>query len=357
MRAALTATPETYPELRRCVKEVLFAGRQDIELAWVRTYHEAGRLIHVHLLLHQDRADYGAKVFTRLAADTGVSNRTLHECVHFYRCFPIARPVAQLGWNRCRLICQVDDPEKRAQLAQEAAKAGWTSPQVALRVRAHNAALKLTSGTKSPGAAANGREAETAPQLLVPKRGVAGRYRVVAQSDVADADAAGRLCLDLGFKLYLPLSPAQARQRTLGEIVSVDAEGSVCTVAGGRPSDLFTYGAKIHRVIDGDTLEVVVALPHVVLREKLRLRGLDCPEMVTAEGKAAKRAVEALVFAAKSVTIYTTKSDKYDRYLADVFITTGDGTEIFLNNHLLENGLAERKDAWEFSDWEKIAAR
>ena len=60
----LLAVPQTYAELRRSVEAVLFAGRRDIEAAWVRTYHETGRLIHEHLLLNKDRADYGAKVFS-----------------------------------------------------------------------------------------------------------------------------------------------------------------------------------------------------------------------------------------------------------------------------------------------------
>jgi hypothetical protein len=98
--------------------------------------------------------------------------------------------------------------------------------------------------------------------------------------------------------------------------------------------------------------------------------------MDTPEGKAAKREVERLISAAQSVTIYTSKADKYDRYLADVFLigvadeklkgvagvgepgpgsatpaTTMREAPIFLNNHLLENGFAERKDAWQFGDW------
>ena len=59
--------------------------------------------------------------------------------------------------------------------------------------------------------------------------------------------------------------------------------------------------------------------------------------------------------AAERATIHATKPDKYDRYLADVFIATGRGADVFLNNALLEQGLAERKDAWEFGDWEKLA--
>ena len=40
------------------------------------------------------------------------------------------------------------------------------------------------------------------------------------------------------------------------------------------------------------------------------------------------------------VFIKTSKSDKYDRYLVDVFITDKNGEEQYLNNLLLEEGLA-----------------
>ena len=47
----------------------------------------------------------------------------------------------------------------------------------------------------------------------------------------------------------------------------------------------------------------------------------------------------------------------YDRDLADVFVVTSRGEEVFVNNALLEQNHAERKDAWEFGDWEKLALR
>lgn len=61
---------------------------------------------------------------------------------------------------------------------------------------------------------------------------------------------------------------------------------------------------------------------------------------------------EALLARATAVTICTTKPDKYDRYLADVFLATSDDGHVFLNNALLENGHAVLKRAWEFADWE-----
>ncbi|MDO8539122.1 MAG: hypothetical protein Q7S40_01670 [Opitutaceae bacterium] len=53
------SVPRPYAELLRQVQATLFAGQRDIEIAWVRTYHETGRLIHCHVPEH-DRADTGA---------------------------------------------------------------------------------------------------------------------------------------------------------------------------------------------------------------------------------------------------------------------------------------------------------
>lgn len=87
-------------------------------------------------------------------------------------------------------------------------------------------------------------------------------------------------------------------------------------------------------------------------REKLRLRGIDCQELSTPAGVAAKRFVDAQVQRAARVMITTTKPDQWDRYLSDVFLTTAAGEEIFLNNRLLETGHARRYEAVSPEDWE-----
>ena len=43
--------------------------------------------------------------------------------------------------------------------------------------------------------------------------------------------------------------------------------------------------------------------------------------------------------------------DKYDRYLADVFLELKSGETLFLNNALLENGHADRMDGDAPHDW------
>jgi endonuclease YncB( thermonuclease family) len=90
------------------------------------------------------------------------------------------------------------------------------------------------------------------------------------------------------------------------------------------------------------------------LKEKLRVRGLDCPEMDTPEGKAAKRFVEGQMHEAVALTISTTKPDKWDRYLCDIFLTLPNAEQIFLNNQLLKCGHARRYDTVAPAVWERM---
>ncbi len=287
------------------------------------------------MLVHGGRADYGAEVINKLARDLGAARTTLYQCSQFARYFPIVRHGGQLGWSHYRLLVQVDDEAKRLALLEQTVKHGWTSPELQERVRAFNA-LALEP---SPSAASLGKV-----DWLTPERGTPGLHPVVAK-------AVG-LSVDLGFRHYWPLTAEQAKRFAAGDIVRIAGDESLHAAEGATKSELFTYAARLVRTVDGDTLVVALELsPGVFLEQKLRLRGLDCPEMSTPEGKAAKRFVDALAAKTTAIVIHTTKPDKYDRYLADVFLTTDDG-EIFLNNALLENGQAVRKDAADFGDWE-----
>ena len=102
--------------------------------------------------------------------------------------------------------------------------------------------------------------------------------------------------------------------------------------------DLYTYRAWLDYVIDGDTVVLYVDLGFSTYsRQKLRLRGIDCPETETPEGKKAGAFVEEQLKRSRIITIRTYRKDKYDRYLADVFLGS---KEVFLNQELLDEKLA-----------------
>ncbi|HUR59930.1 MAG TPA: DUF1016 N-terminal domain-containing protein, partial [Opitutaceae bacterium] len=330
--------------------EALVAGLQRVEGAKLRTYWETGRLIHEHLLQFRDRADYGGTVILRLEADVNISERVLYRCLNFHRSYPIPAALPELTWMHYCSLMRVDDLQERKALTQEAVKREWTYRQLEERVIGLLAAAQPTASGEGDanGSAPTGRR----PKLLTPKCGTPGLHLVV------DRGAAG-LAVDLGFKLYRALAPEQQKRLEKGVIVRL-SEDRITRIEDATTADLFTYAATIRRVVDADTLVIGIEVaPGIWLEEKLRLRGLDAPELSTAEGKAAKRFVDGLLPVDTAVVISTTKPDKYDRYLADVFVGLAGGegrvagaeTEIFLNNVLLEQGYAERKDAWEFGDW------
>lgn len=110
------------------------------------------------------------------------------------------------------------------------------------------------------------------------------------------------------------------------------------TVPASRPA---THQTTILRVIDGDT--IVVNHPLVgdvwLMDAKVRIRGIDCPELPTPEGLAAKAYTEQWL--ADHTTDLTVnigfQRDKYGRLLGDVYSTDG-----VLSGRLLESGHATR---------------
>jgi endonuclease YncB( thermonuclease family) len=334
MPRILAVPPRSFDQLVLAVRTALLEGQAAADRAYLQTYHRTGQLIDAHLLANRTRADYGARVIPQLAEALQTDDRLLYRCLRFYRCFPILALRPELAWTHYRVLIDVTDEAHRNALAKEVVRKGWTVAELEQRVRALNAVD--TTSAEAPAAPA-------APlRLLTPKRGTPGVCRVIADGDA--------VAVDLGFACYLRTSgnggPA------LGEFVRVTKNG-ILLEEDATKADLFTYHVEILKVVDGDTLWVRVFLrPDQWVKQKLRLRDLDCPEMDTPEGKAAKRFVEALLVNAASVTICTTKPDKYDRYLADVFLTTTEG-EVYLNNALLAHGHAVRKGSYTREDWEE----
>ena len=336
---ALVSTPKTFDDLVAGVRAVLITGQAHVDRAYLDTYWNTGRLIDAHILLFKERAGYGEHVIPRLARTLGVGDRLLYRCLRFAREYPILSGRTELGWTHYRVLLDVADKAERRALEVQAQKGRWKADELERRVRALNSAGNVTPATDAPVPSP-----AVVRKPLVPKRGTPGVHRV--------ATVDGRTVVDLGFACYFDLDEEQARGAAEGALVRLDGAGRIASAEGATKADLFNYRVEIIRVVDGDTLWVrIYVRPRQWVKQKLRLRGLDCPEMATPEGKVAKRFAEGLFAKATAVTINTTKPDKYDRYLADVFLTTEAG-EVYLNNALLDNGQAVRKDAWEFGDWE-----
>ena len=330
-------TPRTYAELRRAVEGVFLRGQRAVDVAQVMVYWNTGDLIHRHVEFKGGRFDYGLEVVARLAVDFKASRAAMYRCLQFRRAYEIVSARRQLLWAHYRVLMMIEDRAQRDALEEAADAQGWTSPQLEQRAR------PLLLAQKQAAAPASARP--YVGPALVPRRGSFGLHRLVTSS-------AG-LAVDLGFTSYFDLLPEQAAGRQQGDFVRLDAAERVTSAPEGKAGELYTYRAECLRAVDGDTIWFHVQLrARHWLKEKVRLRGVDCRELDTAEGKAAKRFTAHLLASAESVTIATSKADKYDRYLVDVLIQPPDGApEIFLNQALLETGHARPMDRYGPEDW------
>ena len=105
----------------------------------------------------------------------------------------------------------------------------------------------------------------------------------------------------------------------------------------------FTYTCELDRVVDGDTVDLVVDLGfRVQTRGRVRLLGFDAPEPrgdTREEGREATRQV-VLWFErnlAEELYLCSEKSGKYGRWLGDIFYCRGE-RKVSLIEHLLNGG-------------------
>ena len=119
-----------------------------------------------------------------------------------------------------------------------------------------------------------------------------------------------------------------------------------------RAKTPYTYLAKLERVIDGDTLLIDFDLGFfATLKSKVRLIGINAPEIKTEEGKLAAEFVENELKDANLV-VETRKKEKYGRYLAFVYYSKeySDFEDIIRHGKLLNEEIVKAGHANIYED-------
>lgn len=322
-----------------------------LNLILARAYWEIGKRIVTVEQKNNLRAQYGealleqiSKYLTRKYGD-GFSATNLRYMRRFYIAYPIQQAPAELDWTRYQVLSTIEDKQDRQAYERKTIKEGWSSRELVARLREDG--IKRLSF--------NGPRALTPkPYTLIPKlfvqRGQLYTYRL---AEAVTPLAKGNVFVDCGFRAWYPAKCA-LRSLPKGAIVETILSGNsfeVIKSARGE-KDLYTYKAYLTSVADADTpwAEIDLGLGGVTL-QKMRLRGIDAPEINTAAGRKAKRFVEKLLKPCPFIIVKTYKdqSDKYDRYLVDIFFSPTEqdpavvaATGEYLNQRLLDEGLAVR---------------
>ena len=108
---------------------------------------------------------------------------------------------------------------------------------------------------------------------------------------------------------------------------------------------MYKYGAKLLRVVDGDTADVMIDLGFDTwVKARLRFKGVDTWEKRTRDKEEKIKGLAATAFTQTYLelndgkfTIQSYGKGKYGRVLAEIFI---EGEEKSLNQLLIENGHA-----------------
>ena len=104
---------------------------------------------------------------------------------------------------------------------------------------------------------------------------------------------------------------------------------------------MYTYKAKLDRIIDGDTVDAHIDLGFdITIHKRIRLAGIDTPESRTrdleekAKGLAAKARLEELL-EEKNFVLESKEVGKYGRVLGTLLVD-----DVNINETLVEEGFA-----------------
>jgi len=252
----------------------------------------------------------------------GFSPANVYNFRRFYLTHRIFQAPGKLGWTQYVELLAVKDDDVRTQLEKEVLKKQLSSREVKALVKERLNEVKA----KAVDSSVVETETEFVTQLPCSRAGAFFGYTAVSKDHVTVPT--GCVVVDCGFNVW------ESIERI--ELAVVD-----------EPS--YVYAVRVESVIDGDTFWAVVNLGFgAFTRQKFRLSGIDTPELDTPQGQKAKRYVQRFLGIGSTVVVRSMKSDKYDRYLADVFFLAGARSPkrilkegLFLNQDLLDKGMAK----------------
>ncbi|MFH1640968.1 MAG: DUF1016 N-terminal domain-containing protein, partial [Candidatus Omnitrophota bacterium] len=264
----------------------------------------------------KEKAPYGKQLIKRLSKDltakfgNGFSETNLENMRRFYLENRISQPAGKLPLSHQIEALSIKDPKRRKILLEKAIRKNLTRRQFRELIRNEKRSLEpeLTETT-----------APEKPVKLSVTRSRLFTYQILEPSYINPVEE--HLVIDLGFKFLIHTEVKGIRLKA-EEIIESVKSGGVYSFkhSDAAPKELYTYKALVERVVDGDTLWLNIDVGFSCWsRQKVRLRGIDCPEIDTKKGQEAKEFVEARLKLVPFVVVKTYKSDKYDRYLTDVF--------------------------------------
>ncbi|MDO8580071.1 MAG: DUF1016 N-terminal domain-containing protein [Candidatus Omnitrophota bacterium] len=349
MPSKLTAS-KFYRDLIVSIKSTLKSGflaaQKALDYQRLKTYWEIGRQIKLAVASSQGALTFGEKLYQDINRDIeaqmglALTTDTIGRMVQLHDEYPQFPKNTTLTYTHYLALLRIADPKERRRLEQKAIKEDWSSPDLKTAVAKINAAFIPPK--------------KIAGKLIV-ERGEPYVYRT---HQYAPLNGEKEFCIDAGFKIDVPLkgmivqsAVTSAIEKGRGvRVYKKDGRYDV-RIHKAALEKLYTYAATVENVVDGDTLDVRIDVGFSIkLNDRLRLRGINAPEINTQEGKAAKQFLTGYLSQCPFIIVrtYKQKEEMYGRWLTDIFVIKGcaDPYRIaaegeYLNQLLLDKGFAE----------------
>jgi endonuclease YncB( thermonuclease family) len=316
--------------------ERIGVGIQQRKEVLVKSYWEIGDMIVRGERAAKITQRYGKKLVPQLSVDlterfgSGFGETNIFTIRRFRLEYRRSALHPFLTWAHYKTLLSVKDVGQRKKLESRA-----------IREQIPDKQLKPLARLLNGIAIATERE-----NLLLPRKGRLFVYKVVSEPQ----GGKNAFLLDCGFQVKRRMQLSGVRQPADGDLLQCTKteEGGYRfeRITDCQPGERYCYNGTVLKVVDGDTLLVRVDLGFDgFIDDRFRLRGVDAPELETADGQMAKRFVMQRLRTGSTVLLLTYGCDKYGRYLADVYFSDGTqpptvDTGRFLNREMLEKGVA-----------------
>ena len=299
------------------------------------------------------RAGYGKQLIHNLSRDlslkypTGFSETNLRAMRKFYLTHPIQQPAAELSWSHYQTLLKIKDDEKRSVLEKKVRENGWSKRMLQKAINEEK--LELDDNLDVVKQSMPDTTIKSTVAGLYDMRGALRHFEVIRFPNPRQKTKG--LALDCGFEIFKVITKEESSGLKKGQIVSSSKRKKKpfrFKQSSVKKERLFTFVAQCERVIDGDTLLMRIDCGFGTwTRQRIRLKGIDAAPLKTGEGRRAKEYVVEALKPCAFVIVKTYKSDKYDRYLADLYYLPGESdpqtvasSGQYLNQILVDHGHA-----------------
>jgi len=310
---------QTYQKLVQSIDQEFQRGvlevKKQLERQRLVTYWNVGQYIDDYIRIHHlhDKRQQ-QEFFRQLSSDTKRRGHFLRQLLDFFHTYPEAPEQDGVAWSHYRELIRIPTVRRRKQLERRIVKEGMQTDELYYLV--HDQILAKTKIVE------NGDDGQVFSQQLECARGKLYMYRMISPDGIPwTTDSA---VVDLGFGIRRETTMKVSASLKAGHYVVSQKSDHHYEIKRTDVSvaSMYTYRAVVERVIDGDTIVANIDCGFQCWsHQRLRLRGINTPELSESGGVTAQRFVRRALKPCQWIIVktYYDRQGKYGRYLADVF--------------------------------------